>query len=412
MTVVDRSLINHSLKEFHDSIFSGHLSEDRKRERIKTCMWWPMWHKDVADYCKTCDRCQKENKSTGKRLGNMIKIQEPSRPWEIVHMDWEAVLPPGSDRGYNACLLIVDRFRKIPIFLPCRKDDTAMDKALLIWNRVVSSTGIFTNIISDRDPKFTSALWTNLDQLFGTRLSFSTAYHPQTNGLAEKMIQNLEDMVRRFFVYGLEFKDCKGFPHYRCNLLPELELAYKTSIHASTNETPEILDKGWNPKLPQDSLRKDLVEIHPTAASFKGMLDKTRKQELRCMEDSFAYAKDKWDKSHATPDFKVGDLVLVSTTNFNNIKGCYKLKDSFLGIFVIKALDGGNAVEVELSEELSNKHPTFPVSLRKPYKSSDSEEFPLSNKVTQVIPPIESSGIKKITKVLKERKMRTNKVRE
>ena len=342
----------------------------------------------------------------------MMKIQEPNRPWETVHMDWVTGLPPGGDRSYNACLVIVDRFSKTPIFLPCHKDDTAMDTALLIWNRVVSWTGIFTNIISDRDPKFTSALWTNLHQLFGTKLSFSTAYHPQTDGLAERMIQTLEDMVRRFCAYGLEFKDCDGFTHDWCTLLPALELAYKASIHASTNQTPAILEKGWNPKLPQDSLRKDLVEIHPTAASFKGMLDKARKHAVRCMEDSFAYAKDKWDKSHATPDFKVGDLVLVSTTNFNNIKGCKKLKDSFAGPFVIKALHGENAVEVELSEELSNKHPTFPVSLIKPYKSSDAEEFPLRNKIPQVIPPIVTSGPKKITKVLKERKLRTKKVRE
>ncbi|MBW0583615.1 hypothetical protein O181_123330 [Austropuccinia psidii MF-1] len=142
------------------------------------------------------------------------------------------------------------------------------------------------------------------------------------------------------------------------------------------------------------------------------MLDKARKHAVRCMEDSFAYAKDKWDKSHATPDFNVGDLALVSTTNFNNIKGFKKLKDSCAGPFVIEALHGENAVEVELSEELGNKHPTFPVSLIRPYKSSDAERFPLRNKFPQVIPPMESCGSMKITKVLKERKLRTNKVRE
>ncbi|MBW0480275.1 hypothetical protein O181_019990 [Austropuccinia psidii MF-1] len=82
------------------------------------------------------------------------------------------------------------------------------------------------------------------------------------------------------------------------------------------------------------------------------MLDKARNHAVRFMENSFAYAKDKWEKSHATPDFKVGDLVLVSTTNFNNIKGCEKLRHSFAGPFVIKAIHGENAVEVELSEEL------------------------------------------------------------
>ncbi|MBW0537267.1 hypothetical protein O181_076982 [Austropuccinia psidii MF-1] len=204
-----------------------------------------------------------------------------------------------------------------------------MYTALLIWNGVVSWTGIFTNIISDRDPKFTLGLWTNIYQLFGTKLSFSTAYHPQTDGLAERMIQTLEDIVRRLCAYGLEFKECERFTHDWWNLLPALELAYTTSINTSTKQTPAILEKGWNHKLPQDSLRKDLVEIHPTAASFKGMLDKARNHAIRCMEYSFACAKDKWEKSQATPDFKVGDLVLVSTTNFDKIKGCKKLKYSF-----------------------------------------------------------------------------------
>ncbi|MBW0545680.1 hypothetical protein O181_085395 [Austropuccinia psidii MF-1] len=274
----------------------------------------------------------------------MIKLHEPIEPWEIVHMDWVTGLPSGGDRGYNACLVIVGRFSKTPIFITCHKDNTAIDTALLIWNRVVSWTGIFTNIIDDRDPKFTSALCTNLHQLFDAKLSFYIPYHPQTDGLAERMIQTLEDMVRSSCAYGLELKDCDGLTHDCCILLPALELAYKTSIHASTNQTPAMLEKEWNHKLPQDSLRKELVEINPTAASFKGMLYKARKLAVRFMEDSFSYAKDKWDKSHATLDFKVDDLVLVSTTNFNDIKGCKKLKYSFAGPFVTKALHGENAV--------------------------------------------------------------------
>ncbi|MBW0578703.1 hypothetical protein O181_118418 [Austropuccinia psidii MF-1] len=91
MTVLDRSLINLLLKEFHDSPFSGHLSEDRTTEKVKTCIFWPMWQKEVVEYCKNCDRCQKANKYTGKRLENMIKIQETSRPWEIVRFDYETI---------------------------------------------------------------------------------------------------------------------------------------------------------------------------------------------------------------------------------------------------------------------------------------------------------------------------------
>ncbi|MBW0571288.1 hypothetical protein O181_111003 [Austropuccinia psidii MF-1] len=142
------------------------------------------------------------------------------------------------------------------------------------------------------------------------------------------------------------------------------------------------------------------------------MLDKVRKHAVRCMEDSFAYAKDKWDRSHVTPDLRVGDLVLVSTTNLNKIKGFKKLKDSFAGTFVIKALHGENAIEVELSEELRNKYPKFPMSLIKPYKSSDAENYPWWNKVPQHIPPIESSGTREITKFSKESNLRTKEVRE
>ncbi|MBW0531325.1 hypothetical protein O181_071040 [Austropuccinia psidii MF-1] len=137
----------------------------------------------------------------------MIHIQEEISPWEVVHMDWVTALPPSGDKIYTSCLVIVDRYSKTPIFLPCHKDDTAMDKALLILSRVVSHTGLFKNIISDRDPKFTSALWTNRHRFFGTKSSSYTAYHPQEDGLAERMIQTLEEMIRRFCAYGLEFRD-------------------------------------------------------------------------------------------------------------------------------------------------------------------------------------------------------------
>ncbi|MBW0464682.1 hypothetical protein O181_004397 [Austropuccinia psidii MF-1] len=163
----------------------------------------------------------------------MIQIKEPKSPWKIVYMEWVTALTPGGDRSYNAFLVLVDRYRKTPMFLPCHKDGKAMDTAIMIWNKVTSHTGLFQNIISDRDPKVTSALWTKLHNLFGTKVSFSTAYHPQTDGLEEIMIQTLEDMIRRFCDYLLEFKESYGFTHDLCTLSPSLELAYKTSIHYS-----------------------------------------------------------------------------------------------------------------------------------------------------------------------------------
>ncbi|MBW0567050.1 hypothetical protein O181_106765 [Austropuccinia psidii MF-1] len=283
-----------------------------------------------------------------------------------------------------------------------------MDTALLLRSGDISHTGLFKNIISDRDPKFTYALWTNHHRLFGNKLSISTAYPPQTDGLSERMIQTVEEMIRRFCAYGLEFKGFDGFTHDWCTLIPALELAYKTSVHSSTGQTPAMLEKGWNPRLPADTLRKDLIYIHPTASSFKIMLDNIKHHAKHSMDDAFDYSKQKWDKSHKVPDFKVGDLVLVSTLNFNNIKVPKKLKDSYVGPFVIVALHGTNAVQVELSGELENKHPTFPVSLIKPYQPADKELFPLRNPTPLTVPPVEQNEDKKIKKADLGVKIREN----
>ncbi|MBW0503634.1 hypothetical protein O181_043349 [Austropuccinia psidii MF-1] len=379
MTLCNRLLINTILHEFHDSIYSGHLSEDRKLEKGKNSACFPSWRKETIEYGHTCDRCQKANRSTGKKFQLMIHIQEPKFPSEVVHMDWVTELPSSDNKGYNACLVILDRYSKTPIFLLCHKDDTDMDTARLLWSRVISHTGLFKNIISDQDPKFTSALWNNLLRLFGTKLSFSTAYHPPTDGLAERMINALEDMIKRFCAYGLEFKDSDGFTHDWCTLIPAFELEYNTSAHSSTGQTPAMLEKGWNPRLPEDKLRADLIEIHPTASSFKIMLDKVKHHTKQSINDTFDYEKQKY---------------------------------SYVGPFVIIALHGTNAVQVELSGELENKHPTFPVSLIKPYQPADKELFPLRNPTPLAVPPVEQSEDKKIKKVIKERTLKGKGQRE
>ncbi|MBW0561788.1 hypothetical protein O181_101503 [Austropuccinia psidii MF-1] len=203
------------------------------------------------------------------------------------------------------------------------------------------------------------------------------------------MIQTLEDMIRIFCAYGLAFKYSDFFTHDWCTLIPALELEYKTLIHSSTGKTPAMLEKGWNPRLPYDTLKEELVDIHPTESSSTIILEKERNHENRCMKESFKYAKERWDKSHKPPDFEVGDLVLVSTLNFNNIKGPKKLEDLFEGKFMIKALHGPNAVQLELICVLMNKNPAFPVILIKLYSTSDKELFPLGNKPPVEICPLE-----------------------
>ncbi|MBW0522289.1 hypothetical protein O181_062004 [Austropuccinia psidii MF-1] len=103
----------------------------------------------------------------------MIHNQELTLPWEVFPMDWVTELPPSVFKLYNSFSVILDRYSKSTILLPYHKNDTAMDTALLPWNRVISHTGLLKKIISDREPKLTSLVWTDLHILFWTKLSFS-----------------------------------------------------------------------------------------------------------------------------------------------------------------------------------------------------------------------------------------------
>ncbi|MBW0461543.1 hypothetical protein O181_001258 [Austropuccinia psidii MF-1] len=95
-----------------------------------------------------------------------------------------------------------------------------------------------------------------------------------------------------------------------------------------------MLDKGWNPRIPLETLSKSLIEINPKDSSFRLILDKVKHNARESGNDTFNYAKKRWDKSHKVPDLQVGDLVVVSTLNFNNIKTQKKLLDSCVGAFL------------------------------------------------------------------------------
>ncbi|MBW0522644.1 hypothetical protein O181_062359 [Austropuccinia psidii MF-1] len=104
--------------------------------------------------------------------------------------------------------------------------------------------------------------------MLSTKIAFSTDYHPQTYGLAERMIQKMEEILRRLCTYGMEYKDHEGYTHECVTLLPVFKLAYNTSQHSTTGKTPALVEKGWNSLLPVDHLKKDLLSIHPTAKDF------------------------------------------------------------------------------------------------------------------------------------------------
>ncbi|MBW0586819.1 hypothetical protein O181_126534, partial [Austropuccinia psidii MF-1] len=228
LAVIDRDHISLILQECHDCPYMGHMSKERTKERVESTAWWPKWEQELSEYIHTCERRQKAKRKHGKKYGLLQHIEEPKHPWETINMDWVTGIVPEGRGNFNAFLIIVDRFSKCVRCLPCHKEDTAMDTALLFWNNIISTCGVPKIIMSDRDPKFTSEFGTNLYDILGTKLAFSTAYHPQTDGLAERMIQTMEDITRRFCAYGMEYKDHEGYTHGWVTLLPAAQLAYNT----------------------------------------------------------------------------------------------------------------------------------------------------------------------------------------
>ncbi|MBW0526765.1 hypothetical protein O181_066480 [Austropuccinia psidii MF-1] len=196
LTIIDRDHISLIQKECHDFPYMAHMSGDRTKERVASTAWWPKWEQELSEYIKACERFQKANRKDGKKYGLLQNIEEPKHPWETINMDCVTGIVPGGKENFSACLNIVDRFSKSMRFLPCHKEDTAIDTALLLWNNIISTCGIPKIMISDSNPKFTSEFWTNLYDILGTKLAFSSAYHPQTDGPAERMIQTMEDILR------------------------------------------------------------------------------------------------------------------------------------------------------------------------------------------------------------------------
>jgi len=110
-------------------------------------------------------------------------------------MDFVTTLPH-SQKGNNEVCVIVNRLTKSSHFIPFRLGQSTKLFAEKYMQEVVRHHGVPVSIVSDGDTRFLSHFWRCLQESLGTRLKFSTAYHPQTDGKSERTIQILEDMLR------------------------------------------------------------------------------------------------------------------------------------------------------------------------------------------------------------------------
>jgi transposase InsO family protein len=140
-------------------------------------------------------------------------------------MDFVSGLPRASS-SQDAVWVIVDQLTKTAHFLPIKM---TYRLAELYIKEIVRLHGISVSIVSDHDPRFTSRFWRSLQEALGTKLTFSTAFHPQTDGQTERTIQTLEDMLQ---LCVLDFKG--SWIQY----IPLIEFAYNNNYHASIKMAP------------------------------------------------------------------------------------------------------------------------------------------------------------------------------
>ncbi|GKD56368.1 putative reverse transcriptase domain-containing protein [Tanacetum coccineum] len=113
---------------------------------------------------------------------------------ERITMDFITGLPR-TPSGYDSIWVIVDRLTKSTHFLPMKMTDNMEKLTQLYLKEIVCRHGVPISIISDKDSQFASGFWRSLQRALGTNLDISTAYHPQTDGQSERMMQTLEDML-------------------------------------------------------------------------------------------------------------------------------------------------------------------------------------------------------------------------
>ncbi|KAA0061624.1 ty3-gypsy retrotransposon protein [Cucumis melo var. makuwa] len=163
-----------------------------------------------------------------KPAGLLQPLSIPDWKWENVSMDFITRLPR-TLRGFTVIWVVVDRLTKSAHFVPGKSTYTASKWAQLYMSEIMRLHGVPVSIVSDRDARFTSKFWKGLQTAMGTRLDFSTAFHPQTDGQTERLNQVLEDMLR---ACALEF------PGSWDSHLHLMEFAYNNSYRATIGMAP------------------------------------------------------------------------------------------------------------------------------------------------------------------------------
>src|SRR3954470_18929228 len=212
----------------------------------------------ISQFVAECDVCRRIKAEHQRPAGTLQPLPIPEWKWDKVSMDFIIGFPK-TLKGNDAIFVVIDRLSKVAHFLPIRESITASQLADLYVSRNVSLHGVPLEINSDRGSLFTFRFWQSFQNAMGTRLSFSSAFHPQSSGQVERVNQILEDMLRAFVIsFGKNWEKS----------LPFVDFAYNNSFPSSLNMAPFELLYGrrcrtplnWSETGERQLVRPDMIK--------------------------------------------------------------------------------------------------------------------------------------------------------
>jgi transposase InsO family protein len=223
----------HNLKqkimiEAHSTPYSVHPGSNKMYQDLRRTFWWRRMKTDVALFVARCQVCQQVRIEHQKPGGMTRSLPDPVWKWTDITMDFVTGLRRDV-RGFDAIWVVVDRLTKTAHFIPIQETWPVSDLVRAFIQHIVRLHGVPERIVSDRDGRFTSRFWRQVHEALGSKLHFSTAYHPQTDGQSERTIQTLEDMLRACVL---------EWGNLWVRHLPLVEFSYNNSYHSSIRMAP------------------------------------------------------------------------------------------------------------------------------------------------------------------------------
>ena len=393
----DKAIKEQIVEELHSTPYSAHPGIQRTIGRVRKSFYWKGMLGDVRQFVEQCPVCQMEKSDHQLAKGKLTSTQIPEEKWKEISIDFITDLPMSAGNK-DTVLTIVDKATRMVHLVPCRKNITAVATAQLLWKNVVKLHGVPRAIYSDRGPQFTANSWQELWRLTGTNLKYSSAYHPQTQGVVERMNAVVSQTLRCLIHNTNEMKKWEI-------LLPTVELVINSLPNSSTGFSPFFLNYGYEPVTPIQLIRGDEIAKTESVAAFAQRVASDWKLARQNLDRSVRLQQKYYDKKHRDVGYKVGDLVLLSTRNLKMKGTPGKLQKRFVGPFRVTETIGEQAYRLALPDEWKI-HPVFHVSLLRDWKAADVQE---DQPVMQGDAPEVEEPYYEIEKLLRWRKIKRNK---